>query len=64
MLCLLGKLEIFINGLMALPVVAVLSFVLGGRAVTSFSVKFMDNALGVFFISVSAVLSYKIIQML
>jgi hypothetical protein len=38
--------------------------VLGDRPITFLSAKFMDNALGVFFISVSAVLSYKIIQML
>lgn len=63
-LCMAGNLDIFINGLMALPVVALLSFALGGRVVTFLSVKFMDNALGAFFISVSAVLSYKIIQML
>ena len=63
-LCLLGNFEIFINGLMVLPVVGLFSFVLGDRPITFLSAKFMDNALGVFFISVSAVLSYKIIQML
>ena len=63
-LCMAGNLDIFINGLMVLPVVALLSFALGGRVVTFLSVEFMDNALGAFFISVSAVLSYKIIQML
>ena len=63
-LCLSGNVEIFINGLMVLPVVGLFSFVLGDRPITFLSAKFMDNALGVFFISVSAVLSYKIIQML
>ena len=63
-LCLLGDFEIFKNGLMVLPVVGLFSFVLGDRPITFLSAKFMDNALGVFFISVSAVLSYKIIEML
>ena len=63
-LCLLGNVEIFMNGLMVLPAVGLFSFVLGDRPITFLSAKFMDNALGVFFISVSAVLSYKIIQML
>ena len=63
-LCLLGDFEIFKNGLMVLPVVGLFSFVLGDRPITFLSAKFMDNALGVFFISVSAVLSYKIIKML
>ena len=63
-LCLLGNFEIFINGLMVLPFIGLLSFVLGDRPVTFLSAKFMDNALGVFFISVSVVLSHKIILML
>ena len=63
-LCLSGNFEIFINGLMVLPVVGLFCFVLGDRPITFLSAKFMDNALGVFFISVSAVLSFKIIQML
>ena len=63
-LCLAGNFEIFINGLMVLPVVGLFSFVLGVRPVSFLSAKSMDNALGVFFISVSAALSYKIIQML
>ena len=63
-LCLLGNFEIFMNGLMVLPIVGLFSFFLGNRPITFLSPRFMDNALGVFFISVSAVLSYKIIQML
>ena len=63
-LCMLGNFEIFMNGLLVLPVVGLFSFVLGDRPVTFLSAKLMDYALGVFFISVSAVLSYKITQML
>ena len=63
-LCISGNFAIFINGLMVLPVVVLFSFMLGNRPLTFLSAKFMDNALGVFFISVSAVLSHKIIQML
>ena len=63
-LCLSGNFKIFINGLMILPIVGLLSLVLGERQITFFSAKVMDKALGIFFISVSAVLAYKIIQML
>lgn len=63
-LCLSGNFGIFITGLMVLPVVGLFSFILGDRPVTLLSAKSMDNVLGVFFVSVSAVLFHKVINML
>lgn len=59
-ICLSGNYRLLFEGLVVAPIVATFSFVLGNRPLVFFSMQFMDNALGVFFVSVSAVLFYKV----
>ena len=59
-LCLSGNADLFLHGVLISPFVVLFSVVFGRKPLASFSQKHMDLALGVFFVSAGAVLSYKI----
>ena len=60
----LGNHEPFRDGLVMSPLIALFSIVLGNKPLTLLSVNVLDNALGIFFILVSFVLSYKVFHLI
>ena len=59
-----GNHEPFQDGLVMSPLIALFSIVLGNKPLTLLSVNVLDNALGIFFILVSFVLSYKVFHLI
>ena len=55
-----GNYEVFADGLIVASIVAGFSLILGIRPINFLSTRLIDNALGLFFVSVSIVLFYKI----
>ena len=63
-LCGSGNYALFFEGIKISPIVVLFSYVMGARPLALFSAKQMDYALGIFFVSVSVVLFYKMVQLI
>ncbi len=58
-LCIFGKMDIFVDGLIILPFAMVAHIFLGKKSFALLSQQRMDFSLGIFFVSVGIVLLYK-----